>query len=199
MVLFIYLILSFLWVIIKTTGLPINGRLLWSHFCNQKWPYSPLFNTELYELPCDEEWEIERSQLTLKEQLGEGAFGLVVRAEAVGLPELPARCSVAVKMLKGKRYYSHCTPSVRSLFRPVKFIQTKARVVQWLDYSPLTNVARDQIPASTPKVGWVCCSLSPLLREVFLRELRPVPSRLFKKPTFPNSNSTRNGRRRTSM
>ena len=90
--------------------------------------YSPLFNTELYELPCDEEWEIERSQLTLKEQLGEGAFGLVVRADAVGLPELPARCSVAVKMLKGKRYYSHYTPSVRSLFRQVKFIQTKARV-----------------------------------------------------------------------
>lgn len=55
---------------------------------------------ELYELPCDEEWEIERSQLTLKEQLGEGAFGLVVRADAVGLPDLPARCSVAVKMLK---------------------------------------------------------------------------------------------------
>ena len=93
--------------------------------------YSPLFNTELYELPCDEEWEIERSQLTLKEQLGEGAFGLVVRADAVGLPNLPARCSVAVKMLKGKRYYSHHTPSVHSLFRQVKFIQTKARVVQW--------------------------------------------------------------------
>ena len=115
--------------------------------------YSPLFNTELYELPCDEEWEVERSQLTLKEQLGEGAFGLVVRADAVGLPELPARCSVAVKMLKGKRHYSHYTPSVRSLFRQVKCIQTKARVVQWLDYSPLTKVARDQIPASKPKVG----------------------------------------------
>ena len=108
--------------------------------------YSLLFNTELYELPCDEEWEIERSQLTLKERLGEGAFGLVVRADAVGLPDLPTRCSVAVKMLKGKRYHSHYTPSVRSLFRQqVNFIQTKARVAQWLDYSPLTNVAQDQI------------------------------------------------------
>lgn len=55
---------------------------------------------ELYELPCDEEWEIVRSQITLREQLGEGAFGLVMRADAVGLPDLPSTCSVAVKMLK---------------------------------------------------------------------------------------------------
>lgn len=55
---------------------------------------------ELYELPCDEEWEIDRSQITLREQLGEGAFGLVMRADAVGLPDLPSTCSVAVKMLK---------------------------------------------------------------------------------------------------
>lgn len=60
------------------------------------------FITELYELPCDEEWEIDRSQITLREQLGEGAFGLVMRADAVGLPDLPSTCSVAVKMLKGK-------------------------------------------------------------------------------------------------
>ena len=78
--------------------------------------YSLLFNTDVYELPCDEEWEIERSQLTLKEQLGEGAFGLVVRADAVGLSNLPARCSVAVKMLKGKRYHSHSFVRV-SLFK----------------------------------------------------------------------------------
>ena len=36
----------------------------------------------------------------------------------------------------------------------------------------------------------VCCWFSPLLREVFLRVLRFSP--LLKKPTFPNSNSTRN-------
>ncbi|KAL9983806.1 hypothetical protein ACROYT_G006036 [Oculina patagonica] len=55
---------------------------------------------ELYELPCDEEWEIDRSQITLREQLGEGAFGLVMRGDAVGLPDMPSTCSVAVKMLK---------------------------------------------------------------------------------------------------
>ena len=41
----------------------------------------------------------------------------------------------------------------------------------------------------TSYVGWVCCWFSPLLREVFLRLLRFSPPQ---KPTFPNSNSTRN-------
>ena len=42
-------------------------------------------------------------------------------------------------------------------------------MAQWWERSPPTNVARVQIPASTPYVGWVCCWFSPLLREVFLR------------------------------
>ena len=63
-------------------------------------------------------------------------------------------------------------------------------MAQWWERSPPTNVARVQIPASTPYVGWVCRWFSPLLREVFLRVLRFSP--LPKKPAFPNSNSTRN-------
>ena len=35
-----------------------------------------------------------------------------------------------------------------------------ARVAQWWERSPLTNVARVQIPASTPHVCWVCCWFS---------------------------------------
>ena len=46
---------------------------------------------------------------------------------------------------------------------------------QWWEHSPPTNVARVRILASTPYVGWVCCSFSPLLREVFLRVLRFSP------------------------
>ena len=66
-----------------------------------------------------------------------------------------------------------------------------ARVAQWWEPSPSTSVARVQLPASMPYVGWVCFWFSPLLREVFLRVLDPVsPSP--QKPTFPNSNSTRN-------
>ena len=47
-----------------------------------------------------------------------------------------------------------------------------ARVAQWWEHSPPTNVARVQIPASKPYVGWVCCWFSTLLLEVFLRVLR---------------------------
>ena len=50
-----------------------------------------------------------------------------------------------------------------------------ARVAQWWERSPPTNVARVRILASTPYVGWVCCWFSPLLREVFLRVLRFSP------------------------
>ena len=45
-------------------------------------------------------------------------------------------------------------------------------MAQWCQRSSPTNVARVQIPASAPYVGWVCCWFSPLLREVFLRVLR---------------------------
>ena len=51
-------------------------------------------------------------------------------------------------------------------------VSCEARVEQWWVRSPPTYVARVQIPASTPYVGWVCCWFSPLLREVFLRVLR---------------------------
>ena len=40
-------------------------------------------------------------------------------------------------------------------------------MAQLWEHSPPTNVARVQIPPSTPSVGWVCCWFSPLLREVF--------------------------------
>ena len=50
-----------------------------------------------------------------------------------------------------------------------------ARVAQWWEHSPPTNVAPVQILASTSYVGWVCCWFSSLLREVFLRVLRFSP------------------------
>ena len=52
------------------------------------------------------------------------------------------------------------------------FVREGARVAQWWEHSPPTNVARVRMLASTPYVGWVCCWFSPLLREVFLRVLR---------------------------
>ncbi|KAM7392371.1 hypothetical protein PAMA_007470 [Pampus argenteus] len=55
-----------------------------------------------YELPYDPLWELSRDRLTLGKPLGEGCFGQVVLAEAVGIDKnKPARLSkVAVKMLK---------------------------------------------------------------------------------------------------
>ncbi|CAG05404.1 unnamed protein product, partial [Tetraodon nigroviridis] len=55
-----------------------------------------------YELPYDPVWELPRDRLTLGKPLGEGCFGQVVLAEAVGLDKnKPARVTkVAVKMLK---------------------------------------------------------------------------------------------------
>ena len=53
------------------------------------------------ELPYDEEWEIDERQLSIKEPLGEGAFGLVMKAEAFDLSGYPKCHTVAVKMLKG--------------------------------------------------------------------------------------------------
>ena len=57
-----------------------------------------------------------------------------------------------------------------------------ARVAQWWEYSPPINVARVQLPASTPYVGWVCSWFSPLLRGT---PVFPSPQN----PTLPNSNS----------
>lgn len=53
-----------------------------------------------YEFPIDLNWEFPRSQLLLGKNLGEGAFGKVVMAEAVGLMKSSSSTVVAVKMLK---------------------------------------------------------------------------------------------------
>nr|XP_054354609.1 fibroblast growth factor receptor 1 isoform X7 [Pongo pygmaeus] len=55
-----------------------------------------------YELPEDPRWELPRDRLVLGKPLGEGCFGQVVLAEAVGLDkDKPNRVTkVAVKMLK---------------------------------------------------------------------------------------------------
>lgn len=54
-----------------------------------------------YEFPIDLNWEFPRSQLVLGKNLGEGAFGKVVMAEANDLLQKGSTTIVAVKMLKG--------------------------------------------------------------------------------------------------
>ncbi|XP_072281243.1 fibroblast growth factor receptor 2 isoform X2 [Pyxicephalus adspersus] len=59
-------------------------------------------NVSEYELPHDPKWEFARDKLTLGKPLGEGCFGQVVMAEAVGIDKDRPKESVtvAVKMLK---------------------------------------------------------------------------------------------------
>ena len=52
-------------------------------------------------MPYEEAWEIDRKLLVFGDILGEGAFGRVIKAEAIGLNDLPNTLTVAVKMLKG--------------------------------------------------------------------------------------------------
>lgn len=61
-----------------------------------------LANVSELELPADPKWELPRSHLTLGKPLGEGCFGQVVMADAVGIEkEKPNKATtVAVKMLK---------------------------------------------------------------------------------------------------
>lgn len=53
-----------------------------------------------YELPMDPDWEFPRDKLTVGKTLGEGAFGRVLQAEAMGLRQPGVPTVVAVKMLK---------------------------------------------------------------------------------------------------
>ncbi|KAM4810628.1 fibroblast growth factor receptor 3 isoform 1-T1 [Rhinophrynus dorsalis] len=61
-----------------------------------------LANVSELGLPADPKWELPRSRLTLGKPLGEGCFGQVVMAEAIGIDkDKPNKAStVAVKMLK---------------------------------------------------------------------------------------------------
>ncbi|MEE6486625.1 hypothetical protein FKM82_014653 [Ascaphus truei] len=59
-------------------------------------------NVSEYELPQDPKWEFPRDKMTLGKPLGEGCFGQVVMAEALGIDKDRPKESVtvAVKMLK---------------------------------------------------------------------------------------------------
>lgn len=72
-----------------------------------------------YEFPLDSNWEIPRNQLTLGATLGEGAFGRVVMAEAIGLGKNSGSCIVAVKMVKE----GHTDADMASLVREMEVMK----------------------------------------------------------------------------
>ena len=107
---------------------------------------------------------------------------------SISSPILPASFDL-LSPTKGTVSRSHGFPyeEVQQKVAQTWWWHGKARVAQWWEHSPPTIVARVQIPASTPYVGWVCCWFSPLLREISQMLVFPSPQ----KPTLANSNSTR--------
>lgn len=61
---------------------------------------SELTTMSEYEIPLDKNWEFSRDRLIMGKQLGSGAFGVVIKAEAIGIGGKKGRVAVAVKMLK---------------------------------------------------------------------------------------------------
>ena len=53
-------------------------------------------------MPLDGKQEIDRKAIILQGSLGEGAFGRVLKAEVLGMPNMHSKKIVAVKMPKGK-------------------------------------------------------------------------------------------------
>ncbi|XP_049548221.1 vascular endothelial growth factor receptor 1-like [Anopheles darlingi] len=66
--------------------------------------YSPTMtpNEQTDRLPYNMEYEFPRERIMLQEQLGEGAFGIVVKGKAIGIVEEETETTVAVKMVKKK-------------------------------------------------------------------------------------------------
>ncbi|GLG93183.1 Protein sevenless [Gryllus bimaculatus] len=58
-------------------------------------------------LPYDRKWEFPRERLKLGKQLGAGAFGVVLKAEAQGIVEGEEVTTVAVKMVKRTANFSY--------------------------------------------------------------------------------------------
>lgn len=59
---------------------------------------------ELPEEVIDENWEIDRCSVEIKDKLGEGAFGLVMKGLMYSLNSKALQLEVAVKMLKGEKF-----------------------------------------------------------------------------------------------
>ncbi|RUS70843.1 hypothetical protein EGW08_021396 [Elysia chlorotica] len=86
-----------------------------------------------YELPLDTKWEFPRERLKLGSRLGEGAFGLVVKAEAMGLlnSNSSSPTTVAVKMLKKDATDREMTDLIREM-ETMKLIGKNKNIINLL-------------------------------------------------------------------
>lgn len=83
-----------------------------------------------YELPLDSEWEHGRENLILGKPLGEGAFGLVVKADAYKLKGEDVSRPVAVKMLKE----GHGDPEMKDLVSEMEVMKKIGRHINIINF-----------------------------------------------------------------
>ncbi|XP_034021385.1 fibroblast growth factor receptor 1-A-like, partial [Thalassophryne amazonica] len=89
-------------VLVESSSCLQSGTCLVRKSCGSSGATVALAGVSECELPCDPLWELPRDRLTLGKPLGEGCFGQVVLAEAVGIDRSKpsSLTKVAVKMLK---------------------------------------------------------------------------------------------------
>lgn len=116
-----------------------------------------------YELPLDPDWEFPREHLSLGQTLGEGAFGKVVQANALGLRRPGESAIVAVKMLKE----GHTDPEMIDLVSEMDMMKVIGRhiniinllgvctqdgplyvIVEYADHGNLRDFLRKRRPTS---------------------------------------------------
>lgn len=68
-----------------------------------------MYILDIFEDLLDEKWEVFRELICIKDFVGEGVFGYVVRVEVFELlGNIIIFCTVVVKMLKGSGYFKYC-------------------------------------------------------------------------------------------
>jgi len=78
--------------------------------------------------PKTPSWEVVRDHVTIEKIIGKGAFGQVAKGTAIDLPGRPGKTTVAIKMLKSKRFsklFSWDTMETPKVERIVVFIVWK--------------------------------------------------------------------------
>jgi len=129
---------------------------------------------DVFEIPFDPEWEIDRNLLHQKETLGEGAFGVVVKAECVGLIRFgEEQTQVAVKMLKADA-------TENELMDLLSEMETMKQIGRHTNIINFIGCCTQEDPI------YVVVEYAPYgnLRQ-YLRSKRPVPSELDERMNEP--------------
>ncbi|XP_023246111.1 vascular endothelial growth factor receptor kdr-like [Copidosoma floridanum] len=99
-------------------------------------------NDQAEYLPYDEKWEFPRKKLQLGQQLGSGAFGVVVKAEASGICATEAVTTVAVKMVHENAESAYVRALVKE-FKIMMHLGQHLNVVNLLGASTKNIVKRE--------------------------------------------------------